>query len=180
MAPFKQKRQLAHEHDPNYVFGRPSKYKPEYCQQVIDTMSEGYSLTAFAGSITVAAETVYAWMERYADFSDAVARARARRVMWWEHKLKTSRKGAETSAAMFALKNANPLEWRDMRTLQHEHNLSVETLTLEQLEAIASGAHPGDHTILNATFTRLPAPDLGTDLGTEPEIEQDKPDTSDN
>jgi hypothetical protein len=70
-------------------------------------------------------------------------------------KLLAARKGAETTAAIFALKNASPQEWRDIRTLQREHDISVKTLTLEQLEAIASGAHPGDSSILNATFTRI-------------------------
>ena len=62
-----------------------------------------------------------------------------------------------------------------MRTLQHEHNVTVKDLTLEQLEAIASGAHPGDSSILNATFTRIEPPALGTDLGTGSKPEPDKP-----
>ena len=178
MAPFKQKRIPAHLRDPNYRFGRPSEYRPEYCQMVIEHMKQGKSLTAFAGSILVDPTTVYDWIERHPDFSHAVARARGARVDWLETKLLASRKGAETTAAIFALKNASPLEWRDMRTLQHEHNITVEDLSLEQLEAIASGAHPGDSSILNATFTRIEPPALGAELGTECKPDPDKSDTS--
>ena len=50
-----------------------------------------------------------------------------------------SKKGAETSASIFALRNADPSEWRDIRNVQHDHFHSIAQLTDEQLLAIASG-----------------------------------------
>jgi hypothetical protein len=155
MAPFKQTTVPAHWRDPNYTTGRPTDYRPEYCEAVIDFMAQGYSLTAFAGSIRVARETVYAWIKTYSDFSDAVSRARATRVQWLEAKLLRSRKGAETTAAIFALRNADPTEWRDVKHTEHSHRLAVETLTDAQLYAIASGAHVGDASVIDATFDRV-------------------------
>jgi hypothetical protein len=136
MAPFAQKRQLAHERHPG---GRPSEYKPEYCELVIEKMSEGLSLAAFAGTLKVARETLYRWMSEHSEFSDAVSRARSTRLLWWEQKLMRSRKGAETTASIFALRNADPSEWRDIRNVQHEHSHTIAALTDEQLLAIASG-----------------------------------------
>jgi len=114
MAPFPQKHLMAHEKPENRI-GRPSEYRPEYCQAVIDYMGQGYSLTAFAGSIRVSRNAVYEWCRAHQAFGDAVARARPARVAALETKLLRSRKGAETSAAMFALKNADPTEWRDLK-----------------------------------------------------------------
>ena len=145
MAPFAQKRVPAHYRDPNYRTGRPSDYRPEYCNLVVDLMrKEGLSLTAFAGEIGISRETVYQWIQAHAEFADAVARARAARVTWWERKLGRSRKGAETSAAIFALKNADPTEWRDQKFTQVSHTVSVDMLTDQQLLAIASGVSPAD------------------------------------
>ena len=144
MAPFAQKRIPAHYRDPNYRTGRPSDYRPEYCQQVIDFMAQGYSLSAFAGEIRQARETIYRWTMAHSEFCDAVARARMARVRALETKLLKSRKGAETSAAIFALKNADPAEWRDMKFTEHKHSLSVEMLSDQQLLAIASGVSPAD------------------------------------
>lgn len=138
MAPFPQTRVMAHER-PEYKTGRPSEYKEEYCQLVIDKMEGGLSLSAFAGCIKVARNTVYAWMIEHPEFSAAVARAKSTRVLYLERKLLNSRKGAETTASIFALRNADPSEWRDMRTVQHDHNINVQTMTDEQLLAIASG-----------------------------------------
>jgi hypothetical protein len=151
MAPFPQTTVPAHYRER----GRPSEYLPEYCEAVIAFMAQGYSLTAFAGSIRVARDTVYEWIKAHSEFSDAVARARAARVQWLETKLLRSRKGAETSAAVFALKNADPTEWRDVKHTEHSHKLAVETLTDAQLFAIASGKHPGDASVIDADFERV-------------------------
>jgi transposase-like protein len=136
MAPFAQKRLLAHERHPG---GRPSEYKPEYCEAVLDYMAQGYSLSAFAGSIKMSRDTVYHWMSEHREFSDAVSRARMTRVAALEVKLLRSKKGAETSASIFALRNADPSEWRDVRNVQHDHSHTIANLTDEQLLAIASG-----------------------------------------
>ena len=54
-----------------YVFGRPTKYKPEYCQKLIDFMEQGYSYEAFAGSISVVVDTLREWEKVHEDFSAA-------------------------------------------------------------------------------------------------------------
>ena len=60
-------------------------------QLVIERMGQGYSLTAFAGSIGVSRNAVYQWTETHADFKDAVSRAKPGRVAWLETKLLRSR-----------------------------------------------------------------------------------------
>ena len=109
---------------------------------VIEFMAQGFSLTAFAGSIRVARDTVYEWIGRHSAFSDAVSRARGARVTALEAKLLRSRKGAETTAAMFALKNAEPDEWRDVKHTAHDHNVRIETLSDAELYAIAGQKRP--------------------------------------
>ena len=59
MAPFKQVRLPAHLNPTKRGRGRPSGYRPEYCDLVIETMAQGHSLTAFAGLVRVGRETVY-------------------------------------------------------------------------------------------------------------------------
>jgi hypothetical protein len=152
MAPFAQTTLPAHKRHPG---GRPSEYRQEYCEAVIEHMSKGKSLMAFAGSIRVATDTVYEWIKRHAEFSDAVSRARSARVDWLETKLLASRKGAETTAAIFALRNAAPTEWRDVKYQEHAHRYSVEALTDQQLYAIAAGASPDDVGIIDGSSERL-------------------------
>jgi hypothetical protein len=154
MAPFPQTTVPAHWRDAS-ARGRPSEYRQEHCEAVISFMAQGYSLTAFAGSIRVARDTVYEWIKCHSEFSDAVSRARGARVTALEAKLLRSRKGAETTAAIFALRNADPTEWRDVKHTQHVHTLDAATLTDAQLYAIASGTHAGDASIVDAEFERV-------------------------
>lgn len=155
MAPFQQKRLPAHLNPAKGGVGRPTEYRPEYCELVIEKMGEGFSLTAFAGYIRVARETIYEWIKVHREFSDAVSRGKPARVYWLEGKLLRSRKGAETSAAMFALKNADPTEWRDLKQVQHGHSIKVETLTDAQLFAIASGKDAGEADVIDGEFERV-------------------------
>jgi transposase-like protein len=155
MAPFKQVHVPAHLRDPSYVTGRPSEYRLEYCEAVQEYMAKGYSLTAFAGHIRVAPKTVYEWIKRHSDFGNAVSRARGARIAALEIKLLASRKGAETTAAIFALKNACPDEWRDVRHTEHTHAIAPRALTDAQLEAIAAGHSPADVGIIDGSATRL-------------------------
>ena len=144
MAPFRQTTLPAHLNPAKHAGGRPTDYRPEYCDAVIAAMSDGLSLSAFAGLIGQGRDTVYKWIRAHSEFSHAVSRARAARVTWLEQKLLRSRKGAETSAAIFALKNAAPDEWRDIKTTEHKHPVAVQMLTDDQLRAIASGVDPAD------------------------------------
>lgn len=70
--------------------GRPTKYKPEYCQQIIDFMADGSSATEFAASINVSKHSIYEWTRQYKDFSDAFNVARTKSEAWWT---KTGKKG---------------------------------------------------------------------------------------
>lgn len=153
MAPFKRTTLPAHL-KPEHA-GRPTDYRPEYAELVIEAMAEGISLTAFAGMIRVAPKTVYEWIKAHSEFSNAVARARGCRVLWLERKLLRSRKGAETTAAIFALKNACPDEWRDVKYQEHKYTLGIEKLTREQLNAIAAGVSPSDAGVIEGEAQRL-------------------------
>jgi hypothetical protein len=154
MAPFKQVK-LPALYRNGQTFGRPSEYRAEYCEMVQDYMAQGYSLTAFAGSIRIAPKTVYEWITVHSDFAHAVARARGARVAALEVKLLASRKGAETAAAIFALKNSAPDEWRDIKHTDHTLRISPKQLTDEQLEAIAAGHSPAELGIIDGSSTRL-------------------------
>jgi hypothetical protein len=151
MAPFPAK--LSVWRDPDCRPGRPTDYRPEYCALVIEYMAQGYSLTAFAGTIRQARDTMYAWIRAHREFSDAVNRGRAARVAWLETKLLTARRGGEVAASIFALKNADPVEWKEVRDVRHRHTLATETLSDAELYAIASGRTLGETTI-EGEFTR--------------------------
>lgn len=161
MAPFARTTLPAHLKPENKGRGQPTLYRPEYCELVIEFMAQGYSLTAFAGSIRVSRDSVYEWIKRHTDFSDAVTTAQAARVTALETKLLTARRGAEAACTIFALKNADPVEWKEVRNVQHEHLVKAETLTDAQLHAIAAGKAGAHGTVIETEFERTEESDTG-------------------
>jgi hypothetical protein len=99
--------------------GRPTSYKFEYCDAVIECMAQGLSLTAFAGTILVARSTINKWMEEHPEFSEATKVGQAARTLWLERGLYASDSGPKTTAHIFGLKNSDPENWRDR--VQNEH-----------------------------------------------------------
>jgi hypothetical protein len=125
-----------------YVFGRPTLYRPEYCQLAIDTMGKGLSLTAFAGTIGVTKSAVYEWMAAHRDFDNAINMGRAARVAALETKLLTTSQGVGVTAAIFALKNADPDEWQDRYYSETKVNVSIDQMSDADLLAIAARGDP--------------------------------------
>lgn len=93
--------------------GRPSEYKPGYGDEIIALMATGLSLTAAAADLGFHRDTIYEWARQHAEFSDALKLARGKRVLQLEKELLSSEVGPKVTARIFALKNADPEEWRD-------------------------------------------------------------------
>jgi hypothetical protein len=126
-----------------YVFGRPTLYRPEYCQRAIEFMGQGYSVTALAGHLGMSKDAIYDWINLYPDFCHAVNMGRAARVAALEAKLLSTSQGVGVTAAIFALKNADPDEWQDRYYTETSVNVSIHEMSDEQLMAIAaSGPKP--------------------------------------
>jgi hypothetical protein len=101
--------------------GRPTEYDPAYCDQIVEHMSEGASITSFAAEIGVCRATINNWMAEHSEFLEACARAKAKCAAWWE---KTNRKLAETGtgnqgACKLGLTNMAADDWRDKSEVEH-------------------------------------------------------------
>jgi len=66
--------------------GRPTDYKPEYCEMLIEHMAKGFSFETFGATIRVARSTVFLWAEKHQEFSDAKKLAFDLCQLWWEEK----------------------------------------------------------------------------------------------
>lgn len=64
--------------------GRPTLYKPEYCETVIELGKQGDSLVQMASYFDVSRSTIDQWAVDYPEFSEALIRAKAHCQSWWE------------------------------------------------------------------------------------------------
>jgi DNA-binding XRE family transcriptional regulator len=101
--------------------GRPSKYDPKYCEEMINYMATGRSYEAFAGYIGVSKVTLYAWEKEHKDFMNAkrVARQKCHQKLeeWGEKLIKGEYKG-NASMLIFMMKNMTG--WRDQPVMDDD------------------------------------------------------------
>lgn len=64
--------------------GRPSLYKPEYCEAVLEMGAEGKSITQMAATLGFDKSTLLDWKAAHEDFASALTRATALSQKWWE------------------------------------------------------------------------------------------------
>lgn len=64
--------------------GRPTDYKPEYCERVIALGKEGYSHAQIAAELDVCRNTLYNWADEHPEFLRAITRARDYAQAWFE------------------------------------------------------------------------------------------------
>lgn len=97
--------------------GRPSKYDPSYCEQIVEHMRDGASVLSFAASIGVARSTIQEWEKQHPAFLVAVTRAKAACAAWWEEQArKVAANGGgngQSTMIVFGLKNMGRDEWSD-------------------------------------------------------------------
>lgn len=86
-----------------YVFGRPTKYRKEFCQMLIDHMAEGFSFESFGALVDTHSRYLYEWAKKYEDFSEAKRLGNEKARVWWE---KLHRKCAATGEG-----NATMIVW---------------------------------------------------------------------
>lgn len=64
--------------------GRPTDYRAQYCEQVIELGRQGKSHAQIAAALDQARMTLYRWQEQFPEFSDAMTRAKDLAQAWWE------------------------------------------------------------------------------------------------
>lgn len=97
------------------ALGRPSEFKEEYCEMLVEHLSKGLSFSSFAGVIGVCEDTVYRWAKEHPTFSES------KKIGWPKSKLMWEQMGIDgangtlekfnTGAWIFNLKNR--FGWKD-------------------------------------------------------------------
>jgi len=64
--------------------GRPTPYKPEFCELLTEHMRQGLSFESFGGTIGVCRKTLYNWCEVHPEFLYAKQSGQELSLLWWE------------------------------------------------------------------------------------------------
>jgi hypothetical protein len=117
---------------------RPTKYKPEYDEMLIEHMSKGLSYECFGAVVDVHIDTLYEWEKVNPSFSEAKRKAFMKNRFFWEYigiqhithvdsKFESSPK-LNSTVYIFNMKNRFPKEWRDRTEVRSEVKINSEAL----------------------------------------------------
>lgn len=126
--------------------GRPSVFKEEYCDMLVEHMAKGLSFESFAGIIDTCRATLYNWEAEFPQFLDAKKNAIEKSLLFWEklsvdHVVnlteteKTGNSSTTTSKSLntgvWALNMRNRFNWRDKAVEQTDPTKAPKTITLK-------------------------------------------------
>lgn len=113
--------------------GRPTDYKPEFCEMLIEHMSKGLSFESFAGVVGSCRAVLYDWERKHKEFLDAKRKGTDLCLLFYETngvegmwdkedydastKIRTSKK---LNDRVWRLNMANRFGWRENQTLQEK------------------------------------------------------------
>ena len=106
--------------------GRPTKYKPEYCEKLIYHMAHGYSFESFAATVRVCRETLYDWCKAHEDFLHAKNAGRDASLLRWEEiniAQATGQIKGSASNTIFTLKSR--FGWREADEENNDINVTL-------------------------------------------------------
>jgi len=115
------------------ALGRPTSYKEEYCQMLIDHMAQGLSFRSFAGLIGVHFDTLYEWVKVHPSFSDAKKIGLPKGLLTYEKTIWAATHGKipnfnNTAAVWFG---KNVYSWADKKELDVTSNGNSIGITID-------------------------------------------------
>lgn len=135
--------------------GRPTKYRPEMCNQIVSLMEQGYSKEATAGHFGVSTETFYRWLDEIPEFRDAEKLGTSKSRLFWERKGMQGTFGEleKFNAPSWIFNMKNRFGWRDLQ--QVEHTGSMQATININLNAPPGPALP----TIDGEYEMIEAPD---------------------
>ena len=102
------------------VIGRPTLFREEMCQMVVDLMYEGASIEDLQSYLGVHKDTIYQWIKKHPSFADAIKLGRGLSEGWWSILGRENLWNKEFSPALWYMNMKNRHGWRDKFESSHE------------------------------------------------------------
>jgi hypothetical protein len=118
--------------------GRPTDYRPEYCEQVIEYGKRGKSVAWMAAELGVAKQTIHNWAEEHPEFLDAFNVAKLHSQRWWEDAGQDNMLMAPGQGTMNAsiwsrsMAARFPDDWREKQEIKHAGGVTITATPLDE------------------------------------------------
>lgn len=114
--------------------GRPTIYKPEYCERAIKYMRNGASITEVAYLLNITRSTLYEWIDLHEEFADALKHGRYTAKGWWMVQGRRNIKNKEFNSTLFYMNMKNRFHWYDNHDKKDKPDKKNAAEALKDLE----------------------------------------------
>ena len=112
--------------------GRPTDYKDEYCQMLIEHMERGYSFESFGGVVYASSKTLYNWCEKNPEFLQAKKIGENCCALWWEQAGQQGQaRGSDFNQTVWIFNMKNRFGWRDKKDIDIQAKLEAKAAPRE-------------------------------------------------
>ena len=94
--------------------GRPTTYKPEYCDLLLDHMKSGLSFESFGAIADCCEDTLFEWLKKHKEFSESYKKGISYSRKFWEDLgLVGTTEGKNFNATTWIFNMKNRFGWKD-------------------------------------------------------------------
>jgi hypothetical protein len=105
--------------------GRPTKYKKEMCETVLELMKEGASQQEVLAVLDISNDTFYRWKKENEEFSETIKRGIQLSQAWWERKGRISLDDRQFNSTLWYMNMKNRFKWADKQEVKNEGNITI-------------------------------------------------------
>lgn len=111
--------------------GQPTKYRPEFCQKLIEHCAKGFSFESFGWTIGVSRDAVFEWAKIHPEFSDAKSMALDANLYWFETQgqkgMWVDKEGPALNNPIWSISMKNRHGWRDNKNIEMRAKITDES-----------------------------------------------------
>lgn len=105
--------------------GRPTKYRSDMCETVVEMMREGCGKVEVCAALDICYDTWRMWQDENAEFSEAVSRGERLSEAWWQKMGRENVTTKEFNTPLWKSNMANRFRWAD----RSDQRVEVEDVT---------------------------------------------------
>lgn len=110
----------------NMAGGRPTIYKPEFCERAIEYLKEGASIEELGLELDCGYSTIYLWMDQHPEFLEAIKKGREYSEAWWKKNGRTQLHSDTFNSTLWYMNMKNRFGWADKKEVNANISVSHE------------------------------------------------------